>query len=25
MKGEVVDFVTKCLICQQVKDEHQQP
>jgi len=23
MKRDVVDFVSKCLICQQVKEEHQ--
>ena len=25
MKGDVVDFVAKCLTCQQVKAEHQRP
>ena len=25
MKGDVVDYVTKCLTCQQVKAEHQRP
>jgi hypothetical protein len=25
MKAEIVDFVSRCLICQQVKIEHQKP
>ena len=25
MKREVVDFVAMCLVCQQVKVEHQKP
>ncbi|XP_015060452.1 uncharacterized protein LOC107006404 [Solanum pennellii] len=25
MKRDIVDFVSKCLNCQQVKDEHQKP
>ena len=25
MKGEIADFVAKCLVCQQVKSEHQKP
>ena len=25
MKREVVDFVAKCLVCQQVKAKHQKP
>ena len=25
MKKDVAEFVTKCLICQQVKLEHQRP
>ena len=25
MKGDVVDYDTKCLTCQQVKAEHQRP
>ena len=25
MKREIADFVSRCLICQQVKVEHQRP
>ena len=25
MKGDIVDCVSKCLVCQQVKIEHQRP
>ena len=25
MKNDIVDFVSRCLICQQVKAEHQRP
>lgn len=25
MKREIADFVEKCLVCQQVKAEHQRP
>jgi len=25
MKKDVADFVSKCLVCQQVKVEHQKP
>lgn len=25
MKNEVAEFVAKCLVCQQVKSEHQKP
>ena len=25
MKREIVEFVAKCLVCQQVKTEHQKP
>ena len=25
MKGDVVDYVAKCLMCQKVKAEHQRP
>ena len=25
MKKDIADFVTKCLVCQQVKAEHQHP
>ena len=25
MKRDVVEFVTRCLVCQQVKVEHQRP
>ena len=25
MKKEVAEFVTKCLTCQKVKAEHEQP
>ena len=25
MKKEVVDFISKCLECQKVKDEHRHP
>ena len=25
MKREVADFVARCLVCQQVKAEHQKP
>ena len=25
MKKDVVDFISKCLTCQQVKAEHQKP
>jgi hypothetical protein len=25
MKKDVADFVSKCLVCQQVKAEHQKP
>jgi hypothetical protein len=25
MKRDVAEFVSKCLICQQVKAEHQRP
>ena len=25
MKKEIVDFVAKCLVCQQIKAEHQRP
>ena len=25
MKKDIVDFVSKCLVCQQVKAEHQKP
>ena len=24
MKGDIVEFVSKCLVCQQVKIEHQK-
>jgi hypothetical protein len=25
MKAEIADFVSRCLVCQQVKIEHQKP
>ena len=25
MKRDVSEFVTKCVVCQKVKDEHQVP
>ena len=25
MKRDIVDFMSKCLVCQQVKKEHQRP
>ena len=25
MKGDIADYVSKCLVCQQVKIEHQRP
>ena len=25
MKRDVAEFVTRCLVCQQVKAEHQRP
>ena len=25
MKGDIADFVARCLVCQQVKAEHQRP
>ena len=25
MKRDVLDFVTKCMVCQRVKEEHQVP
>lgn len=25
MKGDIADHVSKCLVCQQVKIEHQRP
>ena len=25
MKRDVLEFVTKCMVCQKVKEEHQVP